>query len=192
MGHRRTCGVPKVCLAYELRRCPRSGVRHHDYPCPCACSISSSSGSAAGWSCSAGQRPPRMQSCWCCGTRSPCSPRQSAAPAGLGRPRSPYRADPAPAASAADAPTGHPDSHQLVADDPSRPLTAAQLSKTREIIDIATVQSRYNLTDRSEQQMVDICEHEGMAFISWAPMAQGGLDQTAKPSLICASRVRAE
>jgi hypothetical protein len=120
------------------------------------------------------------------------APRQSAAPAGLGRPRSPYRADPAPAASAADAPAGHQDSHQLVADDPSRPLTAAQLSKAREIIDIATVQSRYNLTDRSEQQMVDICEHEGMAFISWAPMAQGGLDQTAKPSLICASRVRAE
>jgi aryl-alcohol dehydrogenase-like predicted oxidoreductase len=30
--------------------------------------------------------------------------------------------------------------------------------------------------------MVETCEHEGMAFISWAPMAQGGLDQTAKPS----------
>jgi hypothetical protein len=30
MGHRRTCGVPKVCLSYELRRCPGSGVRHHD------------------------------------------------------------------------------------------------------------------------------------------------------------------
>src|ERR1700688_3203703 len=37
-----------------------------------ACSISSPSGSAAGWSCSAGHRPPRTLSCSCCGTRSPC------------------------------------------------------------------------------------------------------------------------
>jgi aryl-alcohol dehydrogenase-like predicted oxidoreductase len=28
--------------------------------------------------------------------------------------------------------------------------------------------------------MVDICEHEGMAFISWAPMAQAG--STRRPS----------
>src|SRR5271157_5750631 len=49
-----------------------SAVRHHDHPCLCACSISSSSGSAAGWLCSADHRPPRMPSCSCCGTRSPC------------------------------------------------------------------------------------------------------------------------
>ena len=47
-------------------------MRHHDHLCPCACSTSSSSGSAAGWSCSAGHRPLRTPSCWCCGTRSPC------------------------------------------------------------------------------------------------------------------------
>ena len=66
------CGVPKVCLACELRGCPGSAVRHHDHPCPCACFISSSSGSAAGWSCSAGQRPPRTPNCSYSGTRSPC------------------------------------------------------------------------------------------------------------------------
>jgi hypothetical protein len=36
----------------------RPAVGHHDHLCPCACSTSSSSGSAAGWSCSAGHRPP--------------------------------------------------------------------------------------------------------------------------------------
>ena len=36
------------------------------------------------------------------------APHQSAAPAGLGRPRGPRRADPAPAGKAADAPAGHP------------------------------------------------------------------------------------
>ena len=69
---RNTCGVPEVCLACELWRWPGSAVGHHDHPCPCACSISSSSGSAAGWFCSAGHRPPRTPSSWCCGMRSPC------------------------------------------------------------------------------------------------------------------------
>jgi|SRR5271157_33829 len=50
----------------------RPAVGHDDHLCPCACSTSSSSGSAAGWSCSAGHRPPRTPSCSCCGTRSPC------------------------------------------------------------------------------------------------------------------------
>ncbi len=50
----------------------RRSQGHHGHPCPCACSTSSSSGSAAGWSCSAGHRPPRTPSCSCCGTRSPC------------------------------------------------------------------------------------------------------------------------
>ena len=36
------------------------------------------------------------------------APRTSAAPAGLGRPRDPHRADPTPAGTAANAPAGHP------------------------------------------------------------------------------------
>jgi hypothetical protein len=49
------------------------------------------------------------------------APRQSAAPAGLGRPRSPRRADPAPAASAADAPAGHPGHRPALAPPPDHP-----------------------------------------------------------------------
>ena len=66
------CGVPEVCLACELQWWSGPVVGHHDHPCPCACSVSPSSGSAAGWSCSAGRRPPRTPSRSCCGTRSPC------------------------------------------------------------------------------------------------------------------------
>jgi hypothetical protein len=51
---------------------PGPAVRHDDHPCPCACFTSSLCGSAAGWSCSAVQRPPKTPSCSCCGTRSPC------------------------------------------------------------------------------------------------------------------------
>ena len=49
------------------------------------------------------------------------APHQSAAPPGLGRPRGPRRADPAPAGKAADAPPGHPRHHSSVAPPPGHP-----------------------------------------------------------------------
>ena len=49
------------------------------------------------------------------------APRQSPAPARLGRPRYPRRADPAPAGTAADAPAGHPRLRPALAPPPGRP-----------------------------------------------------------------------
>src|SRR6266705_6854925 len=49
------------------------------------------------------------------------APHQSAAPLGLGRPRCARRADPPPAAVAADAPAGHPRYCPAVAPPPSHP-----------------------------------------------------------------------
>ena len=46
------------------------------------------------------------------------APHQSPAPAGLGRPRSPRRADPSPAPKPADAPAGHPRHRPAVAPTP--------------------------------------------------------------------------
>ena len=49
------------------------------------------------------------------------APHPSAAPAGLGRPRGPRRADPAPAGKAADAPAGHPRHRPALAPPPGHP-----------------------------------------------------------------------
>ena len=49
------------------------------------------------------------------------APRHSAAPAGLGRPRSPRRPDPAPAGKAAITPAGHPRNCAPVAPPPGHP-----------------------------------------------------------------------
>ena len=49
------------------------------------------------------------------------APHPSAAPARLGRPRGPRRADPAPAREAADAPAGHPRHRPALAPPPRRP-----------------------------------------------------------------------
>src|SRR5690348_3205498 len=48
------------------------------------------------------------------------APHSPAAPAGLGRPRGPRRADPAPADTAAGAPAGHTQHHPAVAPPPGR------------------------------------------------------------------------
>ena len=49
-------------------------------------------------------------------------------------------------------------------------ILAAQLIAT-----IATVQNRYNLTDRDSDQVLNFCSDEGLGFIPWSPMAAGGL-----------------
>jgi pyridoxine 4-dehydrogenase len=52
---------------------------------------------------------------------------------------------------------------------------AAQLERARKIAPIVSVQNLYNLIDRSSEDMVDICEREGLAFIPWFPLATGEL-----------------
>ena len=60
-------------------------------------------------------------------------------------------------------------------------VTTDQLAEARQIADIATVQSRYNLNDRTAQDILDVCERDGLALIPWAPLAQGGLNGDEGP-----------
>ena len=55
-------------------------------------------------------------------------------------------------------------------------VTTDQLAEARQIVDITTVQSRYNLNDRTAQDILDVCERDELALIPWAPLAQGGLN----------------
>jgi aryl-alcohol dehydrogenase-like predicted oxidoreductase len=40
---------------------------------------------------------------------------------------------------------------------------------------VATVQNRYNLTDRAHEDVLDFCEAEGIGFIPWFPLGAGNL-----------------
>ena len=53
-----------------------------------------------------------------------------------------------------------------------------QLAEARSIVEVVTVQNRFNLTDRSSQGMVELCERDGLGFLPWFPLAAGNL---AKP-----------
>jgi aryl-alcohol dehydrogenase-like predicted oxidoreductase len=50
-----------------------------------------------------------------------------------------------------------------------------ELERARRIVEVVTVQNRYNLTDRSSEDVLDVCEQAGIGFIPWAPLARGSL-----------------
>ncbi len=49
-------------------------------------------------------------------------------------------------------------------------VTVDQLETAREIVDIATVQNRYNVGDREDEDVLAACEEYGIGFIPWGPM----------------------
>ena len=56
-----------------------------------------------------------------------------------------------------------------------------EIEKSRQIVPIATVQNRYNLTDRGHEDVLDFCEREGIGFVPWFPLATGDLARSGSP-----------
>ncbi|EPX63468.1 Aldo-keto reductase [Cystobacter fuscus DSM 2262] len=57
-------------------------------------------------------------------------------------------------------------------------VSVEQIQRARAVVDIVSVQNRYNLVDRVHEKVLDYCEKENLGFIPWFPLATGGL---AKP-----------
>jgi pyridoxine 4-dehydrogenase len=51
----------------------------------------------------------------------------------------------------------------------------------RELVDVVTVQNRYNLTDRHSEDVLDACEDAEIGFIPWFPLATGDLARPGGP-----------
>ncbi|MEV6411699.1 aldo/keto reductase [Kribbella sp. NPDC051718] len=52
-------------------------------------------------------------------------------------------------------------------------VTVAQLEEARRVIDVVSVQNRYNLTDREHDAVLAHCSEQSIAFIPWLPVANG-------------------
>jgi aryl-alcohol dehydrogenase-like predicted oxidoreductase len=50
-----------------------------------------------------------------------------------------------------------------------------QLTVARSLAQIVSVQNHYNLADRSDDALVDVCARERLAFLPWYPLAAGRL-----------------
>ena len=54
-------------------------------------------------------------------------------------------------------------------------VSVEQLAEARAIVDVVTVQNRFNLIDREDQDVLDVCERDGIGFIPWFPLEAGKL-----------------
>ena len=60
-------------------------------------------------------------------------------------------------------------------------VTPAEIERAQKIVDIVTVQNRYNLTDRQHEPVLKWCEQHGVGFIPWFPVGAGRLAQPGGP-----------
>jgi pyridoxine 4-dehydrogenase len=58
-------------------------------------------------------------------------------------------------------------------------VTVAELARARKIVPIVSVQNRYNVADRRSDDVLAVCERDGLAFIPWSPLVQGERDRTS-------------
>lgn len=54
-------------------------------------------------------------------------------------------------------------------------VSLEEIKAARQVFPVATVQNRYNLTDRADEAVLDYCDREGIGFIPWFPLAAGDL-----------------
>jgi len=52
-------------------------------------------------------------------------------------------------------------------------VRAAELTRARRLVNIVSVQNRYNVADRTSDPVLKACERDGLVFIPWRPLAQG-------------------
>jgi pyridoxine 4-dehydrogenase len=62
-------------------------------------------------------------------------------------------------------------------------VSVAEIEAAQKIIDVATVQNRYNLGDREWEGVVDYCERENIGFIPWYPRNVGKLPVSAPEAI---------
>ncbi|QKW24299.1 aldo/keto reductase [Kitasatospora sp. NA04385] len=60
-------------------------------------------------------------------------------------------------------------------------VSVAELVEARAEIDVVSVQNRYSLTDRVDEDVLEYCEAEGIAFVPWLPIARGEHAQDRGP-----------
>ena len=67
-------------------------------------------------------------------------------------------------------------------------VSVEELARAKAAARIVSVQNRYSLADRSSEDVVRVCEREGLVFFAWQPLDLGAL--TTKPKLARVAEAR--
>ncbi|MDX3637167.1 aldo/keto reductase [Streptomyces europaeiscabiei] len=65
-------------------------------------------------------------------------------------------------------------------------VTVEKIAEAREVVDVASVQNRYNLLDREHEPVLAACEAAGIAFLPWRPVAWGNSGARAEVAAVAA------
>ncbi|MCO1656878.1 aldo/keto reductase [Pseudonocardia sp. S2-4] len=57
----------------------------------------------------------------------------------------------------------------------------SEIERASTLVDVVSVQNRYNLTDRTSDDVLRYCTEQGIAFLPWAPVAAGRLAEPGGP-----------
>jgi aryl-alcohol dehydrogenase-like predicted oxidoreductase len=75
-------------------------------------------------------------------------------------------------------------------------VSVEQLQRARELVPIVSVQNRYNLADRTSEDVLQICARDGLGFLPWYPVGAGdlarpggALDRVAKKHTVTPAQV---
>ncbi len=60
-------------------------------------------------------------------------------------------------------------------------VSVEEIEAAAEVFTVATVQNRYNLTDRTDADVAKYCSERGIGFIPWAPVSAGELARPGGP-----------
>ena len=60
-------------------------------------------------------------------------------------------------------------------------VSIVQLETARALVEVVSVQNRFNLTDRTSEDVLDRCEELGTTFFPWWPLSAGSLAEPGGP-----------
>jgi pyridoxine 4-dehydrogenase len=60
-------------------------------------------------------------------------------------------------------------------------VSVDELERARALVDVVTVQNRFNLVDRYSEDVLEVCDRDGIGFIPWFPLATGDLARPGGP-----------
>jgi pyridoxine 4-dehydrogenase len=60
-------------------------------------------------------------------------------------------------------------------------VSVRDIEAASRVFRVSTVQNRYNLVDRSSEEVLDYCTRQGIGFIPWFPLAAGNLAASGSP-----------
>ena len=70
-------------------------------------------------------------------------------------------------------------------------VSVDEIKAAQRVFVVATVQNRYNLTDRSSADVLDYCAAQGIGFVPWAPVSAGQLARPGGPVAAAAKELDA-